>query len=78
MSEYFPEPKSSGGIVQVEVDLSNYVTKSDLKTATGVDASKRSKNVDLANLKSNVDKLNIDQLKNVPRNLSDLISKVDN
>ena len=78
MSEYFPEPKSSGGIVKVEVDLSNYVTKSDLKTATGVDASKRSKNVDLANLKSNVDKLNIDQLKNVPRNLSDLISKVDN
>ena len=29
MSEYFPEPKSSGGRVKVELDLSNYVTKAD-------------------------------------------------
>ena len=27
MSEYFPEPKSLGGKVKVELDLSNYVTK---------------------------------------------------
>ena len=36
MSEYFPEPKSSGGRVKVELDLSNYATKKDLKNATGV------------------------------------------
>ena len=31
MSEYFPEPKSSRGRVKVELDLSNYATKTDLK-----------------------------------------------
>ena len=59
MSEYFPEPKSLGGRVKVELDLSNYVTKSDSKNTTGVDTSKFAKNVDLANLKSNIDKLDI-------------------
>ena len=33
--------------------------------------------VDLASLKSNVDKLDIDKLKTVPRNLSNLKRKVD-
>ena len=51
MSKYFPEPKSSGGKVKVELDLSNYATKADLKNATGVDTSKFAKKVDLANLK---------------------------
>ena len=37
MSEYFPEPKSLGGKVKVELDLSNYVTKADLQNAAGVD-----------------------------------------
>ena len=66
MSEHFPEPKSLGGRVKVELNLSNYATKADLKNAKGVDTSKFAKNVDLANLKSNVDKLDIDKLKNVP------------
>ena len=35
------------------------------------------KKVDLANLKFDVDKLDIDKLKNVPNNLSNLKSKVD-
>ena len=39
MSEYFPEPKSSGGRIKVELDWSNYATKTDLKNATGVDNS---------------------------------------
>ena len=56
MSEYFPEPKSSGGRVKVELDLSNFATKSDLNHAPGADTSKFAKTVDLANLKSNVDK----------------------
>ena len=77
MSEYFPEPKSSGGRVKVELDLSNYVTEVDLKNATGVDTSKFAKKVDLANLKSNVDKLEIDKLKNVPTYLNNFKSKVD-
>ena len=39
MREYFPESKSSRGAVNVELDLSNYATKSDLKNITGVDTS---------------------------------------
>ena len=77
MSEYFPELKSSWGRVRFKLDLSNYAAKSDLKYATGVDRSKFAKKVDLASLKSNVDKLDVDKLKNVPNNLSNLKSKVD-
>ena len=77
MSEYFPEPKSSGGKVKVELDLSNYATKADLKNATGVDTSKFAKNVDLASLKSEVDKLDIDKLEKVPTGLNSLKSKED-
>ena len=43
MSEYFPELKSSGGKVKVELDLYNYATKVDLKNARGVDTSKFAK-----------------------------------
>ena len=74
MSEYFPEPKSLGK-VNVELDLPNYATKTDLKNATGIDTSSFAKNVDLANLKSNVGKLDIDKLKNIPTNLKNLKSR---
>ena len=77
MSGYFPEPRSSGRRVKVELDLSNYATKTDLKKSAGVDTSSVAQNVDLANLKSDVDKLDIDKLKNVPTNLSNLKSKID-
>ena len=72
MSEYFPKPKSLGANVKVELDLSNYAAKTDLRNATGVDTSSFAKNIDLASLTSNVDKLDIDKLKNVPSNLSNL------
>ena len=62
--------------MKVELDLFNYATKADLKNATGVDTSKVAKKVDLASLKSNVDKLDIDKLKKVPNSLSSLKSKV--
>ena len=77
MSEYFPEPTILGERVKVELDLSNYSKKADSKNATGVDTSKFAKKVDLANLKSNVDKLDIHKLKNVPSHLGNLKSKVD-
>ena len=57
--------------------MSNYATKADLKNATGVDISSFAKKNDLANLKSDIDKLDIDKLENVPSNLSNLRSKVD-
>ena len=57
MSRYFTEPKSSGGRVKVEIDLSNYATKIDLKNGISVHTSKFAGKVDLASLKSEVDKL---------------------
>ena len=48
-----------------------------IKNAAGIDASSFAKKIDLANLKSNMDKLDIDKLKNVPTNLNNLKSKVD-
>ena len=74
MSQYFSELKS---LVNVELDLSRYATKADLKTITVFHALKFAKKVDLTNLKSNVDKLDIVKLKNVPTNLSNLKSQVD-
>ena len=77
MSEYFPKPKSLGANVKVELDLSNYATKADLKNVKGVDTSDVVKKTESANLKSDVDKSGIDKLKSVPSNLSNLKSKVD-
>ena len=77
ISEHFREPKSSGWKVKVEFDLSNYAKKADIINAAGDDTSKFAKKVDLANLISNVDKLDIDKLKNVPSGLSSLKNKVD-
>ena len=58
--------------------MSNYATKTDLKNATGVDTSFFAKKTNLANLKFDVDILDIDKLKNVLTNLSNLKSKVHN
>ena len=78
MSEYVAESKSSEGKVKVELDFSNYATKIDLKKSTGIaKTSSFAKKIDLASLKSNVDKLDIGKLKHVPTNLSNLKSKVD-
>ena len=77
ISKSFPELKTSWERVKVELDLSNYATKSDLKNTASVDTSKFAKKVDLANLKSNADKLDIDIIKNVPTSLNSLKSKVD-
>ena len=77
MGEYFPKPKSLRRRVKVELNLSNYATKANLKNAIGVDTSDFAKRTDLANLNSDVDILDIDKLKNVPSNLRNLKSKVD-
>ena len=77
MREYFPKSNFLGVYVKVKLDLSNYAIKADLKNATGVYTWDFDKKTDLAKLKSNVDKLDIDKFKNVPTNLSNLKSKVD-
>ena len=62
---------------KVELDLFNYATKADFKNATDFDISDLAKKTDSANLKFDVDKLDIDKLKNVPNGLNSLKSKVD-
>ena len=62
MSEYFPKSKSLEVNVKVELDLSNYATKTDLKNATEVNRTDFTRNTDLADLKSDVDKLDIYRL----------------
>ena len=76
MSEYFPELESLGK-VKVELDLSNYSTKTDFKNATRINTSSFAKKVDLASLKPNIDKLDTDKLKNVLTKLKNLKNKVD-
>ena len=75
MSDYLTKLKSLVANVKVKLDLSNYATKADLKNATDVNISKFSKKVELANLRSDVDKLDIQKLKNIPGNLNNVKSK---
>ena len=78
MSQYFPKPyEPFGGDINVEVDLSNYVTNADIKNITDEDSSNFALKTNLANLKTKVDKLDIDKLKSLPNNLSNLITEVD-
>ena len=63
--------------VKVELDLSNYATKAYLKNETGVDTLTFAKKIDLASLKSEVDKLDIDKSEKVPTSLNSLKSKAE-
>ena len=56
MTENFPEPKSSGGRVKVELYLSNYTTRADLKMQQVFIHQMLKKKTDLANLNSDIDK----------------------
>ena len=77
MSEYLLKLKSLVANVKVELDLSSYATKADLKNATGVGTSSFAKKANFSNSKSDVDKLDIDKFENVSTNLSNLKNKVD-
>ena len=79
MSQYFPKPFISfGGNINVKVDLSNYATKTDSKNVTHVDTSSFALKANLAHLKTEVDKLDIDKLAPVPVDLSKLSDVVKN
>ena len=65
-----------GGDIIVKVDLSNYVSKADIKNISHVDTSSFAINSNLANLKTEVDKLDIDKLVPVPVDLSKLSNVV--
>ena len=79
MSQYFPKPYAAfSGDIKVKVDLSNYATKADIKNISHVHTSSFALKTNLANLKTEVDKLDIDKLVPVPVDLSKLSDVVKN
>ena len=79
MSQYFPKPfRSFGGNISVKVDLSNYGTKTHLNNVTHLDTSSFAVKTNLADLKTEVDKLDFDKLAAVPVDLSKLSDVVKN
>ena len=78
MSQYFQPYNNSSKNIKVELDLSNYATKDDVKNITHVDVSSYATKTNLAALKTEVDKIDIDKLKTVPDELAKLINVVKN
>ena len=80
MSQYLPKPFNSnfGESIKVKIDLSNYATKTDFKNISHVDTSGFALKTNLANLKTEVDKLDIDKLIPIPVDLSKLSDVVKN
>ena len=78
MSKYFPPYNNSSENIKVELDLSNYSTKKDIKDITHIDASGLASKTNLAALKTEVDKIDTDKLKIVPDDLAKLTNVVKN
>ena len=78
MSNYFPPYNNSSRNIKVELDLSNYATKDDVKNITHVDVSSYATKTNLAALKTEVDKIDTDKLKTVPDDFPKLSNVVKN
>ena len=75
---YYPPYRSSSNNVKVELDLTNYLTKTDLKNITHVDVSSFASKTNLAALKTEVDKVDTDKLKTAPTDLAKLTNAIEN
>ena len=78
MSTYYPPYKSSSQNIKVELDLANYATKDDVKNITHVDVSNFASKTNLAALKGEVDRIDVDKLKTTPVDLAKLTNAVEN
>ena len=78
MSTYYPPYKSPSNNIKVELDLTNYATKTDLKNITRTDVSSFASKTNLSALKTKVDKIDVDKLKTVPDDLAKLSNVVKN
>ena len=78
MSTYYPPYKSSSNNIKVELDLTNCVTNTVLKNITHTDVSSFASKTNLAALKNEVDKIDVDKLKTVPDDLAKLSNVVKN
>ena len=77
-SQYYPPYKSSSNNIKVELDLTNYARKTDLKNIMHSDVSSFASKTNLAALKTEVDKIDVDKLKTVPVDLAKLSNVVNN
>ena len=75
---YYPPYRSSSNSSKVELNLSNYATKDDVKNITHVDVGSYATKTSLASLKTEVDKIDTDKLKTVPADLAKLSNVVKN
>ena len=79
MSQYFLKANEPfGGDYNVKVDLPNYAAKPDLKNVSHVHDSSFALKSNLANLKTEVDELDIDKLTPVLNDLAKLSNVVKN
>ena len=78
MSQYFPPYNNSSENIKVELALTNYATKTDLKNITHVDVSSFASTTNSAALKTEVDKIDVDKLKTAPVDLAKLTNAVEN
>ena len=79
MSQYFPKTSEHfNGNIKVKLDFPNYAIKTELKRAAGIDTFNLAAKSDLAILKAEVDKIDIDKLKTFPVDLSKLRNIVNN
>ena len=79
MSQYFPKPyEPFGGDINIKFDLSNYATKTDIENISHVDTLSFALKSNLASLKTEVGKLDIDKLVPAPVDLSKLTDVAKN
>ena len=78
MSQYFPPYKNSSNNIKVKLDLTNYATQTDLKNITHADVSSFASKTNLAALKSEADKIDVNKLKTVPDDLAKLSNVAKN
>ena len=77
MIQYYPPYRSSRNNIKVELDLNNYATKDDVKNITHVDVSSFASKNNLAAIKTEVDKIDVDKLKTTPVDLAKLTNAIE-
>ena len=75
---YYPPYKSCSNNVIVELDLTNYATKKDLKNITNIDVSSFASKTNLSALETEVDKIDVDKLKTAPVDFAKLTNAIEN
>ena len=71
-SQYFLPDENTINNIKVQLDLTNYATKDDVKNITHVDVSSYATKTNLAALKTELDNIDTDKLKTVPADLAKL------